>query len=128
MAINVKRDYPSFGYELEQNATTLWEKFEGTGGTHNHIMFGTQSAWYFQNLAGIQRRRVDRAVSGGTAWARLRFRSAVACDYLRQDINLTAVFATLDTPVGQVSSNWRLWRCPVVPRPPTPLPGGRTAA
>jgi alpha-L-rhamnosidase len=46
LAINVKQDYPSFGYELTRNATTLWEKFEGTGGTHNHIMFGTQSAWY----------------------------------------------------------------------------------
>ena len=53
LAINVKQDYPSFGYELQRNATTLWEKFEGTPGTHNHIMFGTQSAWYFCNLAGI---------------------------------------------------------------------------
>ena len=42
----MKRDYPSFGYELANNATTLWEKFEGNSGTHNHIMFGTQSAWY----------------------------------------------------------------------------------
>ena len=37
LAINVKTDYPSFGFELSQNATTLWEKFEGTGGTHNHM-------------------------------------------------------------------------------------------
>ena len=122
VAINVKQDYPSFGYELARNATTLWEKFEGTAGTHNHIMFGTQSAWYFRNLAGIQRRRVDRTTFKGSAWASLRLKPAVSCEYLRPDLNLTRVNASLDTPAGRIVSSWQLWQCPTVPRPPTPGP------
>ena len=117
-----------FRYELAQNATTLWEKFEGTGGTHNHIMFGTQSAWYFRNLAGIQRRRVDRATFKGSAWASLRLKPTVSCEYLRPDLNLTRVNASLETPAGRVVSSWQLWRCPTISHPPVPWPGPPGAA
>jgi hypothetical protein len=122
LAINVKQDYPSFGYELARNATTLWEKFEGTGGTHNHIMFGTQSAWYFRDLAGIQKQRVNRSTFRGSAWSKLRLKPSVSCEYLRADLNLSSVDAQMDTPAGRVVSKWRLWRCPVIPLPPTPSP------
>ena len=42
VAINVGRSYPSFGYELAQNATTLWEKWDGGHTSHNHIMVTMQ--------------------------------------------------------------------------------------
>lgn len=35
--INTQTTFPSFGFEVLQGATTLWEMFDG-GGTHNHIM------------------------------------------------------------------------------------------
>lgn len=43
---------PSWGWWIEQGATTLWESWNGSG-SHNHIMFGTIGAWFYQALAGI---------------------------------------------------------------------------
>ena len=48
--------FPGWGYMLESGATTLWEHWELSDNTfsHNHPMFGSISAWFFQWLAGIQ--------------------------------------------------------------------------
>lgn len=45
--------YPGWGYWIEQGATTLWETWEGSGYSQNHIMFGDISAWMYKTLAGI---------------------------------------------------------------------------
>ena len=50
-----QRAYPSWGYWMDQGATTLWEMWDGTS-SQNHIMFGDISAWCYKALAGI---RVD---------------------------------------------------------------------
>jgi len=47
-----RRDFPSFGYNIERGATTLWETWSGKD-SHNHPMFGSVCAWFFQGLAGI---------------------------------------------------------------------------
>ncbi|NIA28435.1 MAG: family 78 glycoside hydrolase catalytic domain [Actinobacteria bacterium] len=47
-----QRDYPSFGYELEKGATTIWETWWGTD-SHSHPMFGSVCQWFYQVLAGI---------------------------------------------------------------------------
>ncbi len=47
-----KRTFPSWGYWIEQGATTLWEHWDGIL-SRNHIMFGDISAWFFKELAGI---------------------------------------------------------------------------
>ncbi len=51
-----KTTFPGWGYMLERGATTLWEYWEFSDNTfsHNHPMFGSISAWFFQWLAGIQ--------------------------------------------------------------------------
>ena len=48
--------FPGWGYMLEKGATTLWEHWDFSDNTfsHNHPMFGSISAWFFQWLAGIQ--------------------------------------------------------------------------
>ena len=61
--------FPSYGYLIEQGATTLWEIFErlewkdgllqrqnGVAGlgSFNHHFFGSVSAWFYQALAGLQ--------------------------------------------------------------------------
>jgi len=46
-------DFPSWGYWIRQGATTLWEDWKGEASL-NHIFFGDLSAWFFDNLAGIQ--------------------------------------------------------------------------
>jgi alpha-L-rhamnosidase len=55
-AIVRKTTFPGWGYMLENGATTLWEHWELSDNTfsHNHPMFGSISAWFFQWLAGIQ--------------------------------------------------------------------------
>ena len=48
-----QKDQPSWGWWLEQGATTLWEQWNGTE-SRNHIMFGDVSAWFYKALAGLQ--------------------------------------------------------------------------
>jgi alpha-L-rhamnosidase len=48
-----QRDLPSWGWWLDQGATTLWEQWNGAE-SRNHIMFGDISAWFYKALAGIQ--------------------------------------------------------------------------
>jgi alpha-L-rhamnosidase len=47
-----QRSFPSWGYWMDQGATTLWEQWDGSE-SRNHIMFGDVSAWFYKNLAGI---------------------------------------------------------------------------
>ncbi len=60
--ILLEPSYPSFGYFISQNATTLWESWEGTvheigstGTSRNHIMFGGSVARFIKdNIAGLK--------------------------------------------------------------------------
>jgi len=47
-----RRDFPSFGYNIERGATSLWEDWIGND-SHNHPMFGSVTAWFYRGLAGI---------------------------------------------------------------------------
>jgi len=44
---------PSYGWCLEQGATTIWEQWTGKG-SHNHPMFGGGVVWLYRHLAGVQ--------------------------------------------------------------------------
>ncbi len=48
-----KRTEPSFGYSIEQGATTTWEHWSGEA-SRNHPMFGAGLVWLYRNLAGMQ--------------------------------------------------------------------------
>lgn len=84
---------PSWGYWVKQGATTLWEGWDG-GGTHNHIMFGDVSAWFYETLAGI---RPDPAAPG--------FRKIIIKPALVGD--LTWARASHDTSYGKIFSGWK---------------------
>ena len=49
--------YPSWGYMLNNGATTLWERWEKLSGggmnSYNHPMMGSVSSWFYKYLAGI---------------------------------------------------------------------------
>lgn len=47
-----KRTAPSYGWWLEQGATTTWEGWHRPG-SGNHPMFGGGLAWLYKNLAGM---------------------------------------------------------------------------
>jgi alpha-L-rhamnosidase len=55
-ALANRNTFPSWGWMLENNATTLWEHWAKDDNTysHNHPMFGTISGWFFRWLGGIQ--------------------------------------------------------------------------
>lgn len=54
--ILTQTDYPSFGYQIAQGATTLWEQWSIKGGmhSHDHAMFAGIGASFYTKLAGIQ--------------------------------------------------------------------------
>jgi alpha-L-rhamnosidase len=51
-----QKDFPGWGYMLENDATTLWEHWAFSDNTfsHNHPMFGSVSQWFYNWLGGIQ--------------------------------------------------------------------------
>jgi alpha-L-rhamnosidase len=55
--IAVQTTYPSWGYMIENGATTLWELWQLRQGpsmnSHNHPMFGSVGSWLYKALAGI---------------------------------------------------------------------------
>ncbi len=50
------REFPGWGYMIENGATTLWEHWAFSDNTfsHNHPMFGSVSEWFYKVLLGIQ--------------------------------------------------------------------------
>jgi len=49
-----QRDYPGYGYMLENGATTLWEHWPiPDQNSLNHPMFGSVSEWFYRSLLGI---------------------------------------------------------------------------
>jgi len=58
--IATNRDYPSWGYMIENGATTIWELWNGDTAnpgmnSHNHVMLlGDLIVWFYEYLAGIQ--------------------------------------------------------------------------
>lgn len=48
-----QKDFPSFGWWLEQGATTTWEAWNGEY-SRNHPMFGGGLVWFYKMLAGVQ--------------------------------------------------------------------------
>ncbi len=55
-ALADRSTFPSWGWMLENDASTLWEHWAGSDNTfsHSHPMFGSISAWFFGWLGGIQ--------------------------------------------------------------------------
>ena len=50
-----QKDYPGWGYMLEQGATTLWETWAYSPQVYslNHPMFGSIDEWFYRSLLGI---------------------------------------------------------------------------
>lgn len=59
----LKKDYPSWGYEIENGATTMWERWnsikpDGSFGdegmnSFNHYAYGAVGDWMYRNIGGI---------------------------------------------------------------------------
>ncbi len=88
-----KRTFPSWGYWIEQGATTLWQNWDGTQ-SRNHIMFGSIDEWFYETLAGI---RYDPDQPGFK-------RSIIKPAFID---SLEWVRGAHDTMYGRIRSAWR---------------------
>ncbi len=86
-----QRDFPSFGWWIEQGATTSWEQWNGTD-SRNHPMFGGGLTWYSRILAGVD---TDPAEPG--------FKHFIVRPIPTRELGNVS-YSTL-TPYGEVSSH-----------------------
>ncbi len=57
-ALATQTSYPSWGFMLMNDATTIWERWEQATGrgmnSHNHPMFGSVGAWLYRTVGGVR--------------------------------------------------------------------------
>jgi alpha-L-rhamnosidase len=109
------RKFPSWGYEVEQGATSVWERwdsftkehgFDGATGKNNaamnsfsHYSFGAVMQWGFQTLAGID---------GGPGFKQIAFHPHVPGAKSNSDGQpLEWVRASYEHPRGRIVSAWK---------------------
>ena len=111
------RRFPSWGYEVENGATTIWERwdsftkehgFNGTAGNQNasmnsfaHYSFGAVCEWMFRMLAGID--------TDGAGYQRILIRPAPPTPGSNPEHPaISWVNARYDSLHGRIVSRWRL--------------------
>lgn len=96
--IATQKDYPSWGYMVENGATTIWELWNGNTAnpemnSANHVMLlGDLLIWYYQHLAGINSRE--------TAYKYIELKS----DFPK---GLNQVQASYQSIRGTIESHWK---------------------
>jgi len=99
LMLATRRDYPSWGYMLDQGATTLWERWEGGAGgdmnSHSHPMLGSYQSWLYERLAGLM------VAEDACAADRFVIRPGPGA-------GVTRCSAHLDTPRGRASVAWQV--------------------
>ena len=104
--VATQKVYPSWGYMVEQGATTIWELWNGdkaapSMNSGNHVMLlGDLLPWCFQHLAGIRQNAGQLCNDKVAAYKHLILRP----DFSIQ--NLSFVNASYATPYGKVESHW----------------------
>ena len=90
-----KETYPSYGYMIQNEATTIWERFElkkNPGmNSHNHPMYGAVGYFFYAYLAGVT------PVEPG--WREIRVAPVLP-------EGLCSVHAVVDSVRGPVSVRW----------------------
>ncbi|KAF8150872.1 bacterial alpha-L-rhamnosidase-domain-containing protein [Crassisporium funariophilum] len=90
-ALSQQTTFPSWGYWIENGATTMWEHWLLTARSHDHLFLGTFEDWLFKHVAGIQ----STSVAFETVTIAPLFTSP-----------LTFVSAWTMTPFGNLSVEW----------------------
>lgn len=104
------RDFPSWGYEVVNGATSVWERWDSytrERGLQNpgmnsfsHYAFGAVSEWMFQSLAGIE--------TDGAGYRRIIIRPGPAAPTGGGGpMPVDWVEAEYDSIQGQIVSKWR---------------------
>jgi alpha-L-rhamnosidase len=95
--IATQTTYPSWGYMIENGATTLWELWQLRQGpsmnSHNHPMFGSVGSWLYKALSGIN------LAPGSVGFEKIRIAPQTVRD-------LSYAAGSTRTVRGEVSSSW----------------------
>lgn len=91
--VAVQTDYPSWGYMIENGATTMWEHWSLEARSRGHYFLGTVDDWFFHYVAGIR-------ASELTGYRDITIAPAVTD-------NLDWANAETATPYGPVSVDWK---------------------
>jgi alpha-L-rhamnosidase len=100
LKIAANRDYPSWGYMIENGATTIWELWNGNTAdpsmnSGNHVMLlGDLLVWYYQYLGGIQN-------AGGS----IGYQQIELKPFFIKGLNY--INASYHSPYGKIVSNWK---------------------
>lgn len=100
LKIATQKTYPSWGYMIENGATTIWELWNGNTAapdmnSQNHIMMvGDLMVWYYESLAGI---KADQALPG--------FKKIIMNPEFLS--GLGSVKASHHSVRGEISSEWK---------------------
>ncbi|MGC4235270.1 MAG: family 78 glycoside hydrolase catalytic domain, partial [Niabella sp.] len=100
LKIATNRDYPSWGYMIENGATTIWELWNGNTAnpsmnSGNHVMLlGDLLVWFYQYLGGIR----NAAGSAGYKHIELKPSLINGLDFAR---------VSYRSPQGLIVSNWK---------------------
>lgn len=96
------REFPSWGYEIENGATTIWERWDSftkekgfqnaAMNSFSHYAFGAVSEWMFRRLAGID------TLEPGHGRLLIQPRPGGTLEWVR---------ATYDSPRGMVRTAWK---------------------
>ncbi len=92
--MHTQEDFPSFGYMIANDATTIWEEWDGDNSQIHNTMISV-GLWFIEGLAGI---RYDERAPG--------FQHFIAAPGIES--GLQHVAASLATGYGMISSNWQV--------------------
>lgn len=96
--VAVQRTFPSWGYMVDNGATTIWELWQKKEGpsmnSHNHAMFGAIGDWFMTDLAGI------KLVTGGEGYEKVKIVPGVTRE-------LKWASGNFETMRGKVLSSWQ---------------------
>lgn len=100
-----RKDYPSWLYPVIQNATTIWERWDGIRpdgsfqdtemNSFNHYAYGAVGDWLYKKVAGID---LDPDVPG--------FKSIMLKPQPGGEMN--DVYASYISPYGKIISKWKI--------------------
>jgi alpha-L-rhamnosidase len=104
------REFPSWGYEVDNGATTMWERwnsytknkgfFEPSMNSFSHYAFGAVAEWMFATLAGID--------TDGAGFARIAIKPEPPTVNSNPDrAPIHWVSASYDSIRGPIASRWK---------------------
>ncbi len=80
-----QKEYPGYGYMIDNGATTLWENWSfKKHDSKNHPMFGSVSEWFYKSILGIQQTEnavafseivIKPSMVHGLSWAKGHYHS-----------------------------------------------------